>query len=212
MKILFILISLSVFASCGSIGNFVAKQKRIETAAAEHVYSIPISEFKDNLIDYFGGWRTASIKNDRHQKKIDAGFVWKGSYFKKRDLTFSEIINSLSGNEKKNLGKFFTENNFHTIEDNSKEFILVFEGVLYKGISIEKNKTKIEVYSFDKLEYGSYKLDVNYLALFTRHASLIDIKTGPVLLDKSMKYAHRVPLIETDIFHNLDVKSYEMVK
>lgn len=218
MKVLVLaMISLTFLSGCASISNFVkkqmAQQERLHTAVRDKVYEKSVPELRRELKAYFGGWRTvtpneqlAAIKED-----IDKGFVYKGKYYQKYEPGLMDFFGALSTQDKEIIGDFFTQTNFHTISDDHNGFIYVFDGMIFEATKVEDHKTKLAVYAFDKVERGPYKLDVDFLAMFTKYGSLFTIRKGPVLLDKSRQFSRRDTMTEIDVFKKIDPNGYDQV-
>ena len=211
IKALIISIIFVSFTGCGSISKFIEKQNRASKAVKDKEYNLTLGELKEGLVKYFGGWRSTNPNKraQRIKEEIDKGFIYKKQYYQRYEPGLLDLIGALNSQEKDSFNKFFTKNSFHTIEDDKDGFKLVFDGMIYEGIRVDDSKSKIHVYEFENIKYGPYELDVNWLALLSKHGSIFSIRSGPVLLDKTMKYAKRSSLTEVDLLKTLDPAAYE---
>ncbi len=208
--ILFLVLTIS---SCGSLTKYIEQQKKLNQAVQSKVYNISLSDAKAGVTDYFNGWRSVDTSDNakRIREELDQGFVYKKQYFQKYEPGLFDLFSALTSSEEKSIQKYFTKNNYHTIEDTKTSFKFIFSGMLFQGTKIGANQVKIEALSFNALERGPYQLDVNWMAFLSKHQNLFSISKGKVLLEDSMKYSKRDDLAEIDLFKKLDPKGYEKV-
>ncbi|WP_372655203.1 hypothetical protein [Halobacteriovorax sp.] len=207
------LILIITLTSCGSLTKFIEQQGKLSSAVKTKTYNISLKEAKERVVKSFSGWRSVEPgKNARYiREEIDKGFVYKKQYFQKYEPGLFELFTALSSSEKDSVEKYFTKNDYHTLEDTSTSFKLIFGGVLYQGKKIASNQVKIEAYSFNQLERGPIELNVNWTAFLTKHQSLFSLSEGKVLLDDSMKHSRRNELVEIDLLKTLDPIGYKKI-
>ncbi|EQC47238.1 hypothetical protein [Bacteriovorax sp. Seq25_V] len=213
MKTLSLFILLSFITSCSSITKLINEQKRLATAVQDKSYDLSLETAKAEVISYFGGWMSVdpSERSKKIREDIDKGFIYNGKYFQKYEPGLFDLFNSMTSKEKDSIKKFFTTNNYHTLQDTKDGFKFIFNGMLFVGNKVAKNKVKLEVLVFNNLERGPYTLDVNWLAFLDKHSSLFSINKGQILIEKSLKHTTRNTPAEIDLFKKLDPKAYEQI-
>lgn len=210
---IFLLLTLTL-TSCGSLTKYIEQQRKLSSAVKTKTYNISLKEAKERVVKSFSEWRSVEAgENARHiREEIDKGFVYKKQYFQKYEPGLFELFTALSSSEKDSIQKYFTKNDYHTLEDTPSSFKLIFGGVLYQGEKIASNQVKIEAYSFNQLERGPIELNINWTAFLTKHQNLFSLSAGKVLLDDSiMKYSRRNELVEIDLLKALDPDGYKKI-
>lgn len=212
-KIIFSFFLLAALTSCGSLSRYIEGQKRLSEAVQNKTYDLSLTEAKSEIIKYFGGWRqiNPNEKLKRIREEIDKGFVYQKEYFQKYEPGLIELFTSITSEEKDSIQKYFTQTNYHTLEDTKNSFKFIFDGMLFTGKEIEPNKVKIQIKTFYDIERGPYQLSVNWLALLNKYEGLFSIRRGPILLDKSMKHAKRDQIAEIDLFKQITPDEYKRI-
>jgi hypothetical protein len=117
----------------------------------------------------------------------------------------------MGSQDKDYIKNFFTQTDYHTLKDDNEGFKFIFDGMIFDAKKVSETHSKLEVYSFNQVQHGPYKLDVNFLALITKYGSLFTIRRGPIVLDSSMQYAKRDMITEVDLFKKLNPTGYEKI-
>lgn len=195
------------FVSCSLINDIAKKEKLGYEAAKDKVYNLSLAEVKKGNLKYFNSWRSSNHQTIK--KDFDEGFVYKGKYFQKYEPGLMAIFNSLSQNDRSRLSRYFTEADYFVLEDTNKNYKLVFDGQIYEANLIAPNKVKIQVHTFRKLVYGRPSLSKNFANFLKGKGMLSLIRSGPIILDQSRKFATRDLSAEAGIFKVLDPKGYD---
>lgn len=214
MKSVLLVLMLCLGASgCATIKNMMAKQERLQNAVENKTYEMNVSELKQKVVEYFGGWRTVNPNENAKRIKadIDEGFVYSGKYYQKYEPGLVDFFSAMATRDKDYISEFFTQTNYHTLKDDENGFKFVFDGMVFEGQKVGDNQSKLMVHSFNNVEHGPYELDVDFAAFFLKYGSLFTIRQGPVLLEDSMQHARRDSMTEIDLFKTIDPNGYEQV-
>ena len=219
-----------LFASCGTIKEFIKKgetHQKMATRLDNDSYNMDVKTLKEKVVTSFNGDHesptimlpmnpaeggTLEQQSDRRQAITDAlddqGFSYKKQMYK-NDLDINWL--GLWKNQEKELASIKSKiktGPYHVVEDTKESFMIVKGINVYKGESTGKGQSKLTIYEIKQLVRDPMQVNMAWFKTLSTGKLWFSIDQGPVSLEKSLDTAKKDKLKELSMLHYLDQNKF----